>query len=77
MFEIVFVMMKKFKVWKSDGSTEIVEAEKAEYKRKGNTLTVVFINGKSKIKMQAVIVCEVLDSVIAPAKSKPEEEDED
>lgn len=69
--------MKKFKVWKSDGSTEIIEAQSAEYKRNKNALTVVFINGKSKIKTEAVIVCEILDSVIAPAKSKPEEDDED
>lgn len=76
-FEIFCVMIKKFKVWKSDGSTEIVEAQSAEYKRKKNALTVVFINGKSRIKMEAVIVCEILESVISHAKSKPEENDDE
>jgi hypothetical protein len=70
--------MKKFKVFKSNGKSEIVEANRVEWERKSDGLLVKLFNGNKVAAKFKGVVClvEVSNKLIISA-IKPENENQD
>ena len=70
--------MKRFKIFKSDGTSEIIEADRVEYIKKKDGLFLKFFNGKKiTLKFNGVVCLLEISPEIKPAIVKPIENDED
>lgn len=57
--------MKTFKIFKFDSTTEIIQADKAEWNNKKDGLTVKFTAGKSSKKLTGIsVLIEVMPEIV-------------
>ena len=69
--------MKTFKIFKSDSTSEIIQADKAEWWRKKDGLLVKFTTGKTTTKFSAAsVLIEIApEIIIASVKNENEQDD--
>ena len=70
--------MKRFKICKSDGTSEIIEAERVEYTKKKDGLFLKFFTGrKVTLKFDGVVVLlEINPEIIHSTKVQNENQDD-
>jgi len=70
--------MKKFIIYKSDGKSETIEADRAEWKKTKGGLFIKFFIGRSvKLKFSEVIFFMEESPAIIPIPARQEINDED